>query len=39
MDLNTYRDEAGEFMTAVGAGAEHVEKILGWFDDADERYR
>ena len=33
MDLNTYRDEAGQFMTAVGAGGERVEKILGWLDE------
>ena len=33
MGLNTYRDEAGQFVTAIGAGEEHVEKILGWLDE------
>ena len=33
MSLNSYRDEAGEFMAAIGAGEEHVSKILGWLDE------
>ncbi len=33
MGLNDYRDEADEFMAAVGAGDEHVSKILGWLDE------
>ena len=33
MTLNDYRDEAKEFMTAIGAGGEHVSKILGWLDE------
>lgn len=33
MTLNDYRDEAGEFLAAIGAGEEHVSKIIGWLDD------
>ena len=33
MALNDYRDEAGEFMAAIGAGEKHVSKILGWLDE------
>lgn len=33
MTLNDYRDEAGEFMKAIGAGEEHVSKILDWLDE------
>ena len=33
MTLNDYRDEAAQFPKAVGAGEEHVSKILGWLDE------
>lgn len=33
MALNDYRNEAGEFMAAIGASEEHVSKILGWLDE------
>ena len=33
MTLNNYRNEAGEFMAEIGAGDEHVSKILGWLDE------
>ena len=33
MALNDYRDEAGEFTTAIGAGEEHVSRILRWLDE------
>ena len=33
MTLNDYRDEAGEFLKAVGAGEEEVRRILGWLDE------
>ena len=33
MGLNNYRDEAGEFLKAIGAGDEHVSKILSWLDE------
>jgi hypothetical protein len=32
MALNNYRDEAGEFLKAIGADAEQIAKILGWLD-------
>lgn len=33
MALNDYRDEAAEFMAAIGAGREHTSKILGRLDE------
>jgi len=33
MTLNEYRDEAGRFMAAIGAGREPVSKILTWLDE------
>ena len=33
MGLNAYRDEAREFMAAIGVGKEDLSKILGWFDE------
>ena len=32
MNLNNYRDEAGEFIASIGAGDEQVSKMLGWLD-------
>ena len=31
--LNRLRDEAGAFVEAIGAGDEHVAKILDWLDE------
>lgn len=31
--LNLLRDEAGAFVEAIGAGDEHVGKILDWLDE------
>ena len=36
MVLNDYRDEAGEFMAAIGAGQEDVSRIL---EEARQYYR
>ena len=33
MNLNNYRDEAGEFLKMIGATGEPVEKILGWLEE------
>ena len=33
MNLNDYRDEAGEFLKAIGADGEHVSKIFNWLDE------
>ena len=33
MSLNEFRDEAGQFMTAIGAGDEHATTILDWLDE------
>ena len=33
MTLNDYRDHAGEFMAAIGAGEGDVSRILGWLDE------
>ncbi len=32
MALNDYRDEAGEFLKAIGADSQQIAKILGWLD-------
>ena len=33
MSLNECRNEAGEFMAAVGTGPEHLPRILKWLDE------
>ena len=33
MGLNEYRDEAGRFVAAIGAGGQPVSKILAWLDE------
>ena len=33
MVLNDYRDEAAQFLKSIGAGEEHVPKILAWLDE------
>ena len=33
MTLNSYRDEAGRFVAAIGTGPEPVSKILVWLDE------
>ena len=33
MELNEYRDEAGRFIAAIGAGGQPVSKILAWLDE------
>lgn len=33
MSLNNCRDEAGKFITAIGAGEEDVSRILGWLEE------
>ena len=33
MALNDYRDEAAKFIAAIGAGEEHVSKIISWLDE------
>ena len=33
MALNNYRDEAGEFLKAIGADGQQISKILSWLDE------
>ena len=33
MALNNYRDEAGEFLKAIGADGQQIGKILSWLDE------
>jgi len=39
MSLNDHRNEAADFLRMIGAGGEHVEKILGWLDEELLRLR